>query len=85
MCRCRNSRAKQCALDNAERCIRETVGEWQEEWKEILISAAEEIVMNDMKKITIEDNYGVKITMSSANKSYIKIDRTETSKLSTTI
>lgn len=78
-------RAKKRAIENATDCIKDTVSEWPEEWREILFQGAEEIVMNDMKKITIEDNYGIKITLSSANKSYIKIDRTDTSKLSTTI
>ena len=78
-------RAKERAIDNATDHIKHTCKEWSDDWLEILFQGVEEIVMNDMKKITIEDNYGIKMTLASANKSFIKINRTDTSKVSTTI
>ncbi len=87
-CDCSEARlykAKKEALSDAQDCINDIASEWSKKWRDILLQGAEEIVMNEMKKITVEDDYGVKISLSSANKSFIKIDRTDTSKLSTTI
>lgn len=81
----RIDRAKRDAISDAEDCIKEIASDWSEELQQLLFQGIEEIVMNGMKKITVEDDYGIKIALSSANKSYIKIDRTDTTKSSTTI
>ena len=78
-------RAKKSAYDEAINEIKELVTNWPDEHIKVVESAADEIIFNGLKSAQFEDLYGVKLKLSFAPKSYIKIDKTKTSKSSITI
>lgn len=76
---------KKRAVETAKQEIQELVPEWPEEYKDILFEGINNIIFTELKSLTIEDDYGIKVKLQSQSKSFIKIDRIDTNKSSVTI
>lgn len=88
VCECTDAklqRQKTAAAEQAKAQVEELVPEWPEEYNDILTQGINNIIFNECKSITIEDNSGIKVKLQSQTKSFIKIDRTDTNKSSITI
>lgn len=85
-CNCSESQQqeqKEIAFSNAVDEIKECAAGWGGQRVDTLIEGASMIIFDDdIKSFQIEDNFGVKIKLSSCAKGFIKIDKTTTSKSS---
>lgn len=64
---------------------KELIKEWNEDMFSIVRQSIQEIIFNDLKSVTIEDDYGIRLKLSKVAKGFIKLDRTETNKSSISI
>lgn len=73
------------AYERASNKASELMSVWDGEYMNLVQAGIKQIIFNEIKSVSIEDDYGIKLKLAKASKGYIKIEKTETDKSSVVI